>query len=156
MTPLANLLLAFSNLAVVPASVLLFQYRQWLDLIVFSLAAAASFAYHLVERKHTLPGAIHTPHWRWWLNLDRFAAFLAVGCVALRHWNVVCEEFPISLTAIIAGFLSELLGRQGHITLFVVTHAIWHIQAFRLVYYVALQAAQVESCKPHPFSVFLT
>jgi hypothetical protein len=122
--------------------------------LLTSFAMAASLMYHLVERhKHNMPGLVgdgSVIEHNVYLNLDRVAALALaihlINTVTSEAFECLAPFAALSLTLCAASELSHwwpslLIGRGIGIKTerrwYVVTHSLWHLCAFHLVYLVA-------------------
>ena len=134
-----NLILALSNLTVLPSLIVLYYQSRWVDLFFFARASLASFVYHLVEQKHDLPGYIKIDRWRWFLNIDRVAAWSILIYILIYYYQFVFDNYILVIITLIFNPLSEWCGIHcSNKNWFCLTHLIWHLLAYLIVFYISL------------------
>lgn len=131
-----NLILAISNIYIYKTIQPLYNQSRYLDVFIFTNTAMASFLYHLVEQKHTLPGVISIKNWTLFLNIDRVMAWTCALYLFICYRSILLSHlFLVIFTCCLGGF-SDVLGRLGYVNLFVISHTIWHILAYEICYVV--------------------
>ena len=131
-----NVLVALTNLAVIVPNVFLTQRNAPGDVVLLwslRMAAVASFVYHMVERKHGMPGAAQ------WIDPDLalwgdrvFAVLASLVSLWYVHWPAPLITWVFAFYVLALMLLSELAGRMGFRPVYIFLHCAWHVEVFLL------------------------
>jgi hypothetical protein len=135
-----NLFVSLTNLYGVRAVRRAIRQKLWTEAIVLSGAISASILYHMAETKHGMNSLWLTNYVGTTLNIDRFFAMLATGLFLMKHRKKINKKIIFyGISGLIALMLSECqhavnLPLRIEKALYLVTHPVWHISAFHVVY----------------------
>ena len=137
-----NILVASTNLYGIAAIINCYKHRNLFDGIMIAMPMIASTFYHLAEHsKHFMPGFAMHKFERKMLNYDRFFAVISMAYFGIKYIERIKNSnilIPL-IIAMVSGYISEHIKHDHsiesiHKSIYMITHAIWHISLFHIVY----------------------
>ena len=134
-----NIIVALTNIAAIPAII---YSKDALTQAILIGAMIASFLMHISETKHTLPGIypfnVYANTFLW---CDRIMAVITVSYLLIVLYSSapideIYEIVSLAIEAHVWLVLSESFVARNNVTVFAITHSLWHIEAFRIAYHV--------------------